>query len=148
MEAHNQRSLTSGRRLPMRLCWCAVALVVAVLGVTSISALDVEDIVRRYAQAEAANARAQLQYGYREHSVQQLINKAGENDGTPTSETWEVKGIEGRPYRRSALSSASSRNDDGVWLPQTVLLKFDMTFIKIDRVHGRVAVTYSNYRKF
>jgi hypothetical protein len=42
----------------------------------------------------------------------------------------------------------SAHGSDGVWLPSEVYLIFDLTFIKIDRVRGRVDVTYSKYRNF
>ena len=34
-----------------------------------------------------------------------------------------------------------------VWVPHTVSVTFDTTFIKIDRVRGTVNVAYSDYRR-
>jgi len=210
---------------------------------------DPAEIVRQFVERDRANKRALENYGYQEHSVQQLVDKSGKDDGKPTSETWEVIAVEGRPYRRltmrnekplpprdrekederqaaaasrrqgksaqqgvrrerapggfgfevqleaellaqshnfsvvgeavvagrrmkvwvdatefaivrlemsvvgeqarlkngSTLTTVSVRGEDGVWLPSEVHLKFDLTFIKIDRVRGRVDVIYSNY---
>lgn len=93
------------------------------------------DIVRRYAVAEADNARVLRQYSYREQSVQQLLTKNGQNDGKPTSETWQISPLAGRPYRRLIMrngmplstkderaeearqAAATKRRQDGVAAP-------------------------------
>lgn len=94
---------TTGHGSPLVVS--AILIVGAVVS-THAEAPGVTDIVQRYAAAEADNARALRQYAYREHSVQQLLKKSGEKDGAPTSETWDVKPLGGRPFRRLVM-----RND-------------------------------------
>jgi hypothetical protein len=67
---------------------------------------DPADLVQHFAGKERANKRALDTYGHREIEIEQLVDKAGKDDGKPVSGTWDVIAVEGRPYRRLVM-----RND-------------------------------------
>jgi len=86
--------------------WRLASLAIVVAGAMASPRADapaVTDIVHGYADAEMENAAVLRQYSYRGQSVQQLLAKNGQNDGKPTSETWDVAPLAGRPYRRLVM---------------------------------------------